>query len=82
MVPELVMDFFYLDKPFEYRSFAATIGYVGLLSGFLLFGSIGMSLLTGEYHKHRKAFHRIWLFVGVFAVVTILWSWISVSSAQ
>ena len=82
LVPELVSSFFYLDKPFEYRSFDSIIGYAGLLSGFLLIGSIGISLLTGKYHEHRVTFRRIWLVVGIFAVVTILWSWMAVSTAQ
>ena len=75
LVPELVIDFFSLEKPFEYRRFVDITGYVSLVTLFLVIGSIGMGLLTGEYHEHRRAFHWIWLVVGAIAVITLWWSW-------
>lgn len=80
LVPEVLLGLF--RSPYGQPSITSIVGYAGLISGFLLFGSIGMSLLTDEYHKHRKAFHRIWLFVGIFAAMSILWTWIAFSGVR
>lgn len=71
IVPKLLLD--YYRFPNHYRDLVTTVGYVALVAGFLLLGSIGMSLLTGKYQKHRKAFHRIWLIVGVPVIGAIFW---------
>ena len=73
LVPELVLEFY--TGRYVRLGFLTVLGYGGLVTALLLIGSIGMSLLTGNYHDHRKAFHRVWLIIGILATVSVLWSW-------
>lgn len=41
-------------------------------SGTLLFGTAGLSLLTGKYHKHKQTLHRIWLVLGALTFFLFL----------
>ena len=75
LVPEVLLGFIDLYWSSYEPSFIAVWSTVSLSAAFLLFGSVGMGLLTGEYHKHRKAFHWMWLSTATFATVSILWIW-------
>lgn len=68
LVPELVSSLLYFRELRGYLTFADILGYVPIAVGFLVVGSIGMSLLTGEYHKHRRAFHWAWLVTGILSL--------------
>jgi uncharacterized membrane protein YdcZ (DUF606 family) len=79
LVPMLLLDFFQLD-PFIRRGFAVIMQYTSFVTGSLLLGSVGVGLLTGKYRKNRKIFHRIWLVMGGFAIISFLMTWASVST--
>ncbi|WP_273836425.1 hypothetical protein [Halococcus sp. PRR34] len=78
-VPELLIDYFTED----YRgSFLDIVGTGSLVIEFLVLGSIGMSLLTGEFYAHKKVFLATWLVVSSSAFVLILWVWSQVVYVQ
>ena len=80
MMPELLLG--YIRNPYVEPGLVRISFLVGVYSGLLLLGSIGMSLLTGEYHKHRSTFHRIWLTVAVFSVILSYFGWVNLTSVQ
>ena len=51
LVPELVLEFY--TSPYVRLSFLTALSYGGLIIVFLLIGSIGISLLTGDYYEHH-----------------------------
>ena len=69
-VPELLIDFF--TSPYR-EGFIDIVELVSLVTGFLVLGSIGMSLLTGEFYAHKKVFLATWLVVGLSVFALILW---------
>ena len=71
---------FQLD-PYVQRGFGTIMEYTGFLSGSLLLGSIGAILLTGKYSEHRELFHRIWLVIASFVIISLLLAWASLSTA-
>ena len=78
-VPELLIDFFTED----YRgSFIDTVGTGSLVIEFLVLGSIGMSLLTGEFYAHKKVFLVTWSVVGFSAFMVILMAISAVTGVQ
>lgn len=80
MIPEILLEYFQLNS-YVRMGFGIIMEYMGLIVGFLLLGSIGVGLLTGEYRKHQKGFHRIWLALAALAITSLLLSWIWVSGA-
>ena len=49
------------------------------VSGSLLFSTAGISLLTGRYHEHKRAYQLVWLFLSTLAIVLFLYVWIDAS---
>ena len=80
LVPELLLG--YIHDPYTNPGIVRILFLAGIYSGLLLLGSIGMSLLTGEYHKHRKIFHRIWLLVAIFSVISVLFTWADLTTVR
>ena len=79
LVPEIVLDLLY--NPYVTLTTTRSIlSLTSLIAGFLLLTTIGLSLLTGKYNKHRRAFHRIWLALGVLAVGPFLWVWVTATT--
>lgn len=44
-------------------------------SGALLFGTAGLSLLTGKYQKNRKNLHRVWFVLAALAIIFFMTVW-------
>lgn len=80
LVPELLLE--YARDPYVQPGIVRISFVAGVFSGLLLLGGIGMSLLTGEYRKHRKTFHRIWVVIAIFSVVSTYFGWINLIGVQ
>ena len=70
LIPELISSLLYFRELRGYLTLTDVLAYTAIAAGFLVVGSIGMSLLTREYHKHRRAFHWAWLVVGILSLLT------------
>ena len=70
-VPELLIDYF--TEP--YRGGTVDIASTSsLVIGFLVLGSIGMSLITGEFYDHGAAFTWAWVITGLITSILFVWS--------
>ena len=59
-----------------------TMFVISSVSGFLLFSTAGVALLTGGYQEHKRVYQLIWLSLGILAIVLFLWVWIDASIIQ
>jgi len=81
LVPEVVLSLLY-DPYVTLTTTRSIVLHLSLASGFLLLGAMGASLLTGKYDEHQKAFHRIWLALGVLAAILFISVWIPVTTVR
>lgn len=68
--------------PYVMINFTTIILFSGFISLIIVFGSAGISLVTGEYNNHQKTLHRVWLILCVFTVMSILWALMAFSGVQ